>query len=126
MYGCQSTIVDSSRSIILSSLPHANLERDNFGVSWLVLRGNADLFQSDLGALLVIELTCGGLFAASQSRWLHWECTALLIFVAGLLALASIDLERLILPRASSTRPWSYWVLPWCSTPVSATNGIGF
>jgi leader peptidase (prepilin peptidase)/N-methyltransferase len=47
-----------------------------------------------------VELTCAGLFAGVAAReGFNWDIPALLIFVAGLLALASIDLEHLILPK---------------------------
>jgi leader peptidase (prepilin peptidase)/N-methyltransferase len=48
-----------------------------------------------------VELTCAGLFAGVAAReGFNWDVPALLILVAGLLALACIDLERLILPKS--------------------------
>lgn len=79
------------------------LERDNIPVvSWLVLRGKCRTCSNPISVrYLVIELTCGGLFAGVAAReGFNWDVPALLIFVAGLLALASIDLERLILPKS--------------------------
>jgi leader peptidase (prepilin peptidase)/N-methyltransferase len=46
-------------------------------------------------------MTCAGLFAGVAAReGFNWDVPAMLILVAGLLALASIDLERLILPKS--------------------------
>ena len=49
----------------------------------------------------LVESACGGLFAGVAAReGFNWDVPALLIFVAGLLALASIDLEFLVLPKS--------------------------
>jgi leader peptidase (prepilin peptidase)/N-methyltransferase len=46
-----------------------------------------------------VELLCGALFAGAAARvGFNWDLPALLILAAGLLALASIDLESLTLP----------------------------
>jgi leader peptidase (prepilin peptidase)/N-methyltransferase len=79
------------------------LERDNIPVvSWLLLRGKCRTCANPISVrYLVVELACGGLFAGVAAReGFNWDVPALLIFVAGLLALASIDLERLILPKS--------------------------
>jgi leader peptidase (prepilin peptidase)/N-methyltransferase len=79
------------------------LERDNIPVlSWLILRGKCRTCQNPISARYpIVELTCAGLFAGVAAReGFNWEIPALLIFLAGLLALASIDLERLILPKS--------------------------
>jgi leader peptidase (prepilin peptidase) / N-methyltransferase len=79
------------------------LERDNIPViSWLILRGKCRTCRNPISARYpLIELSCAGLFAGVAAReGFNWELPALLIFVAGLLALSSIDLERLILPKS--------------------------
>jgi leader peptidase (prepilin peptidase) / N-methyltransferase len=79
------------------------LERDNVPViSWLVLRGKCRACHTPISARYpIVELTCAALFAGVAAReGFNWEIPALLIFVAGLLALASIDLELLILPKS--------------------------
>ena len=79
------------------------LERDNIPVlSWLLLRRKCRNCRSPISARYpVVELTCAGLFAGVAAReGFNWEVPAMLILVAGLLALASIDLERLILPKS--------------------------
>jgi leader peptidase (prepilin peptidase)/N-methyltransferase len=46
-------------------------------------------------------LTCAGLFAGIAAReGFNWDLPALLIFISGLLTLASIDMERLIIPKS--------------------------
>jgi leader peptidase (prepilin peptidase)/N-methyltransferase len=50
---------------------------------------------------MVVELTGGALFAGTAARLgFNWDLPAFLILLAGLLALACIDLERLILPKS--------------------------
>jgi leader peptidase (prepilin peptidase)/N-methyltransferase len=78
------------------------LERDNIPVvSWLILRGQCRTCRNPISVRYpLVELMCGALFAGVAAReGFNWELPALLIFVAGLLALASIDLEYLILPK---------------------------
>ena len=79
------------------------LERDNVPVlSWLLLRGKCRTCRNPIsGRYPLVELLCGGLFAGVAAReGFNWEVPALLIFVASLLALSSIDLEKLILPKS--------------------------
>jgi leader peptidase (prepilin peptidase)/N-methyltransferase len=79
------------------------LERDNVPVlSWLLLRGKCRSCRNPISVRYpLVELGCGGLFAGVAAReGFNWDVPGLLIFVAGLLALASIDLERLILPKS--------------------------
>jgi leader peptidase (prepilin peptidase)/N-methyltransferase len=79
------------------------LERDNIPVvSWLLLRGKCRACSTPISPrYILVELACGGLFAGVAAReGFNWDVPALLVFVAGLLALASIDLERLILPKS--------------------------
>lgn len=89
-----------------SSCPscHASiLERDNIPVlSWLILGGKCRSCRRPISVRYpLVELACGALFAGVAAReGFNWDVPALLIFVAGLLALASIDLERLILPKS--------------------------
>jgi len=68
----------------------------------LILRGKCRTCHNPISARYpIVELTCAGLFAGVAAReGFNWDVPALLIFVAGLLALASIDLERLILPKS--------------------------
>ena len=78
------------------------LERDNIPVlSWLLLRGKCRSCQSPISARYpLVEALCSGLFVGVAAReGFNWDLPALLIFVAGLLALASIDFERMILPK---------------------------
>ena len=77
------------------------LERDNIPVvSWLVLRGKCRSCRAPISARYpLVELLCGALFAGAAARvGFNWDLPALLILAAGLLALASIDLESLTLP----------------------------
>ena len=79
------------------------LERDNIPVlSWLLLHGKCRACRNPISARYpLVELACAGLFSGVAAReGFNWDLPALLIFVAGLLALASIDLERLILPKS--------------------------
>ena len=79
------------------------LERDNIPVlSWLLLGRKCRTCRAPISARYpLVELGCAGLFAGVAAReGFNWDVPALLIFVAGLLALASIDLERLILPKS--------------------------
>jgi leader peptidase (prepilin peptidase)/N-methyltransferase len=79
------------------------LERDNVPVlSWLLLRGKCRTCANPISARYpLVELGCGALFAGVAARLgFNWDLPAFLVFVAGLLALASIDLERLILPKS--------------------------
>jgi leader peptidase (prepilin peptidase)/N-methyltransferase len=79
------------------------LERDNIPVlSWMLLRGKCRTCRNPISARYpLVELTCSGLFAGVAAReGFNWGLPALLIFVAGLLALSCIDLERLILPKS--------------------------
>src|SRR5665213_203329 len=79
------------------------LERDNVPVlSWILLRGKCRICRNPISARYpLVELSCAGLFAGVAAReGFNWDLAALLIFVAGLLALSSIDLELLILPKS--------------------------
>ena len=78
------------------------LERDNIPVlSWLLLRGRCRDCDNPISARYpLVELLCAGLFAGVAAReGFNWDLPALLIFVAGLLSLASVDFERMILPK---------------------------
>jgi leader peptidase (prepilin peptidase)/N-methyltransferase len=80
--------------------PIAN--RDNIPVvSWLVLRGRCRHCQEPISVrYLVVELLTAGLFAGAAARFgRHWVLPAYLAFLAGLLALAAIDLEQMLLPK---------------------------
>jgi leader peptidase (prepilin peptidase)/N-methyltransferase len=78
------------------------LERDNIPVlSWLILRGKCRSCRAPISPRYpLVELLSGALFAGAAARvGFNWDLPALLILAAGLLALASVDLERLILPK---------------------------
>jgi leader peptidase (prepilin peptidase)/N-methyltransferase len=78
------------------------LERDNVPViSWLVLRGHCRSCHARISIRYpLVELTCAGLFAGTAARFgFNWELPAFLALMAGLLALACIDAELLILPK---------------------------
>jgi leader peptidase (prepilin peptidase) / N-methyltransferase len=70
-------------------------------ISWLLLRGRCRTCRTSISPrYLFIETDCGVLFAGLAARLgYNWELPAFLVLFAGLLALASIDLERLTLPK---------------------------
>ena len=77
-------------------------ERDNIPVlSWLVLGGRCRDCHSPISARYpLVELGNAALFAAAAARLgFNWDLPAFLVLFAGLLALACIDLELLILPK---------------------------
>ncbi len=77
-------------------------KRDNIPVlSWLVLRGRCRDCHSPISARYpLVELATAALFAAVAARLgFNWDLPAFLVLFAGLLALACIDLELLILPK---------------------------
>lgn len=76
--------------------------RDNVPVlSWLVLRGRCRRCAAPISARYpLVELGTGVLFAVLALRFgAGWTLPAELLLGAGLLALAVIDAERLLLPR---------------------------
>jgi leader peptidase (prepilin peptidase)/N-methyltransferase len=78
-------------------------ERDNIPVlSWLILRGRCRDCSAPISPrYVVVEIVGGALFAGAAARvGFNWDLPALLVLLAGLLALACIDLERLILPKS--------------------------
>ena len=106
--------------------------RDNIPVlSWLLLRGRCRTCDARISARYpLVELATGALFVATAARFgLHWDLPAFLAFFAGLLALAIIDVELLILPKTIV-----YWtlvlvgvflVLAAAKTPDWRALGIG-
>ena len=77
-------------------------DRDNIPVvSWLILRGRCRHCHEPISVrYLLVELLTAGLFAGAAARFgAHWVLPAYLAFLAGLLALAAIDLEQLLLPK---------------------------
>lgn len=81
----------------------AILQRDNIPVvSWLFLRGRCRNCREPISLRYpLVELTCAGLFAGVAARvGFNWDLPALVVLVAGLLALACIDLEHMILPKS--------------------------
>ncbi|HEY5104170.1 MAG TPA: prepilin peptidase [Acidimicrobiales bacterium] len=80
----------------------AILERDNIPVlSWLMLRGKCRNCHAPISKRYpLIELTGGALFAGAAARMGYtWALPAFLVFLAGMLALACIDAEHLVLPK---------------------------
>jgi leader peptidase (prepilin peptidase)/N-methyltransferase len=77
--------------------------RDNVPVvSWLVLRGRCRACSSPISVQYpLVELATAALFAGTAARFgFNWDLPAFLAFQAGLLALAYIDFERMLLPKA--------------------------
>ena len=77
-------------------------DRDNIPVvSWLLLRGSCRSCHAPISPrYLYVELAGGALFAGGAARLgFRWDLPAILVLLAGLLALAAIDLERMILPK---------------------------
>jgi leader peptidase (prepilin peptidase)/N-methyltransferase len=77
-------------------------ERDNIPVlSWLLLKGRCRSCQSPISPRYIfVELAGGALFAGAAARLgYNWDLPAFLVLLAGLLALACVDLERLVLPK---------------------------
>jgi len=77
-------------------------DRDNIPVySWLVLKGRCRDCRAPISPrYLFVELATGALFAGAAARLgFQWDLPAFLVLLAGLLALACIDLERLVLPK---------------------------
>jgi leader peptidase (prepilin peptidase) / N-methyltransferase len=80
--------------------PIAN--RDNIPVvSWLILGGRCRHCQAPISVrYLIVELLTAGLFAGAAARFgSDWVLPAYLAFLAGLVALACIDFEQLLLPK---------------------------
>jgi leader peptidase (prepilin peptidase)/N-methyltransferase len=78
------------------------LERDNIPLlSWIVLRGRCRQCREPISPRYpTIEAATSALFAGCAARLgFNWSLPATLIFVTALLALASIDLELMILPK---------------------------
>jgi len=76
--------------------------RDNIPVvSWLLLKGRCRNCQSPISPRYIyVELAGGGLFAGAAARLgFRWDLPAVLVLLAGLLALACIDFEHLLLPK---------------------------
>ena len=77
-------------------------DRDNIPVlSWLLLKGSCRNCHSPISPrYLFVELAAGALFAGAAARLgFNWDLPAFLVLLAGLLALACVDLELLVLPR---------------------------
>jgi leader peptidase (prepilin peptidase)/N-methyltransferase len=77
-------------------------DRDNIPVlSWLLLRGRCRDCHSPISPrYLYVELAGGGLFAGAAARLgFRWDFPAFLVLFAGLLALAVVDFEQMILPK---------------------------
>lgn len=77
--------------------------RDNIPVlSWMLLRGRCRHCGASISVRYpLVELLTGVTFALIGARFgASWSLPAELAFAAGLLALACVDLERYLLPRA--------------------------
>jgi leader peptidase (prepilin peptidase)/N-methyltransferase len=77
-------------------------DRDNIPVvSWLLLKGRCRHCSEPISPrYLYVELAGGALFAGAAARLgFQWDLPSVLALLAGLLALACIDLEHLILPK---------------------------
>lgn len=77
--------------------------RDNVPViSWLLLRGHCRTCHAWISARYpAVELATAGLFAGAAARFgYNWALPAYLVLFAGLMALACIDLEQMLLPKA--------------------------
>ena len=75
---------------------------DNVPVlSWLLLRGRCRRCRSPIAwRYPLVEVACAGLFAGAAARLgFNWALPAFMAALAGLLALAAIDLTHLVLPR---------------------------
>jgi leader peptidase (prepilin peptidase) / N-methyltransferase len=78
-------------------------DRDNIPViSWVLLRGKCRNCRAPISPrYLLVELAGGALFAGAAARLgYNGALPAMLFLLAGLLALACIDFERLILPKS--------------------------
>jgi leader peptidase (prepilin peptidase)/N-methyltransferase len=76
--------------------------RDNIPIlSWLLLGRKCRTCRSPISARYpLIEATTAGLFAGMAARFgFSWSLPAYLVLAAGLLALACIDLDHLLLPK---------------------------
>jgi len=77
-------------------------DRDNIPVlSWLLLKGRCRNCDAAISPrYLFVELAGGAVFAGAAARLgFRWDLPAILVLLAGLLALAVIDLEQMILPK---------------------------
>jgi leader peptidase (prepilin peptidase)/N-methyltransferase len=89
-----------------SSCPSCGTElaaRDNIPVlSWALLRGKCRTCGTPISwQYPVVELLTAGLFAGVAGRFGYdWAVPAYLALFAGLLSLAWIDVERMVLPKA--------------------------
>ncbi len=100
--------VPSGRSIVApgSTCPSCATPispQDNIPVlSWIVLRGRCRHCRAPISARYpAVELLTAVLFALTAVRLgATWSLPAELAFVAGLIALAAVDFERYLLPRA--------------------------
>jgi leader peptidase (prepilin peptidase) / N-methyltransferase len=77
-------------------------EYDNIPVlSWLLLKGRCRSCHEAISPrYIVVELATAALFAGLAARLgYNWDLPAFLVLFAGLLSLACIDLEKLLLPK---------------------------
>ncbi len=95
--------IDRDSAFALPSCNALIKEYDNIPVfSWLVLKGKCRHCGEAISPrYLFVELATAALFAGLAARLgYNWELSAFLVLFAGLLALACIDLELLLLPRS--------------------------
>jgi leader peptidase (prepilin peptidase)/N-methyltransferase len=77
-------------------------DRDNIPVlSWVLLGGKCRTCQAPISARYpLVELLTAGLFAGIGARFgADWSLPAYLVFTAGMVALAIVDLEHYLLPK---------------------------
>lgn len=99
--------VPEKRSVVTprSHCPQCSVQlrdRDNIPVvSWLVLRGRCRSCAAPIPIRYpLVELATGVLFAAMALRFgADWALPGYLVFVAALLAVSAIDLERFLVPN---------------------------
>ena len=94
------SVVSPRSACPVCSTPIKN--RDNIPViSWLVLKGRCRSCQAPISPRYpLVEFTCCALFAGAAARLgYNWDLPAFFALLAGLLALALIDVEHLLLPK---------------------------
>jgi leader peptidase (prepilin peptidase)/N-methyltransferase len=77
--------------------------RDNLPVlSWVLLGGRCRSCRAQISIRYpLVEVATAGVFAGTAARFGYdWALPAFLVLFGGLLALACIDVERLVLPKA--------------------------
>ena len=92
-------------------------------ISWIVLRGECRHCSAPIAVQYpLVELLTAALFVAVGQRvgW-HWDLPAFLAFVAGLVVLALVDAEHLLLPRRL-VYPLTVGVVGWLTLTAGVTH----